>query len=94
MKVVYYKDGVGIYCFCFVVDNDDLVENYFGEWFCGDFVSYNGFLDGIRDILEVVDWGGFNFVFKDDLFLGNIESLRLDGIEFDIEMDEGLLGDF
>lgn len=92
-KVVYHKDGVGTHCFRFAVDNDDPVENHFGEWFRGDLVSYNGFPDGIRDILEAVDWGGPNFALKDDSFPGNIESSRPDGIEFDIEMDEGSPGD-
>lgn len=87
-KMVYHKDGWSTHCFRFGNTEDDNIENHKGVWFRGALVGYDGYPEGIRDILEAHDFGAANFALKDASFPGSLERALPDGVEFDVNLDE------
>lgn len=91
-KMVYHKDGWSTHCFRFANVDDDDIENHKGVWFRGALVSYDGYPEGVRDILEAHDFGAANFALKDASFPGSLERALPEDIDFDVNRDESPAG--
>lgn len=82
-KIVYHKDGASTHCFRLANSNDEPPENDYGTWQYPDLVGWNGYPDGIRDILTEADFGDATFGLKDDSFGSHLEEAMPSGISFD-----------
>jgi len=92
-KMVYHKDGALTHAMRFASASDDNIENHLGVWFRGSLVSYNGFPEGIRDILYEHNFGDAHIALTDSSFPGNLERAKPTGITFDVNQDNGSPGD-
>jgi hypothetical protein len=91
-KLVYHKDGSLTHAMRFASAADDAVENHLGVWFRGSLISYNGFPEGVRDLLYRHNFGEASVALTDSSFPGNLGRARPGGILFDVNVDEGSPG--
>lgn len=82
-KVVYHKDGASTHDIRLANSGDEPPENADQTWQYPALVGWNGFPDGVRDILSAYDFGSANFGLKDANFATHLSKAQPADIPFD-----------
>jgi hypothetical protein len=82
-KIVYHKDGISTHAFRPAGTGDEPPENHYGTWQYPALVGWNGYPDGLRDILSTADFGSATFGLSDGNFSSHLAGAMPEGIPFD-----------